>query len=132
MKKITYFNKLILMTITFLFLSFFSNSCKNFYAQASNKELTAMINNKKVVLEVADTDLLREKGLMRRNTLKENSGMIFLFDYPDYVNFWMKNVKIPLDILFINGDKIVNIYKEASVCKKEPCRIYPSKFKINK
>ena len=40
---------------------------------------------------------------MFRDSIGENSGMIFIFDYPQKVNFWMKNVKIPLDMLFVYG-----------------------------
>jgi uncharacterized membrane protein (UPF0127 family) len=49
-------------------------------------------------VEVADTEGLREKGLMGRNSLKDTEGMIFIFDHPQPLNFWMKNTLIPLSI----------------------------------
>jgi len=53
-------------------------------------------------------DIIR--GMMYRNTLHENSGMFFVFPYEEKHDFWMKNTKISLDILFINKDyEIVTI-----------------------
>ncbi len=46
------------------------------------------------------------------------SGMLFIFDQKAPREFWMKNVKIPLDILFVNDKKIVKIYKKVPICKE--------------
>jgi hypothetical protein len=46
----------------------------------------------------------KEKGLMNRTSLPENEGMLFCYDPPEDVSFWMKNTLIPLDIVFINED----------------------------
>ena len=63
--------------------------------------------------------------------IADDQGMIFLFEKPDYKYFWMKNMKIPLDIVFLSNDKIVTIYKEVPVCEKDPCHLYASKYKID-
>lgn len=62
--------------------------------------------------EVAKSIREKMKGLMHRSTLPENAGMLFLFWFPWFRTFWMKNVKIPLDIIFVNRNlKILNIYE---------------------
>lgn len=62
------------------------------------------INNKILKVEIADTPEKREKGLMFRTTLNENEGMLFIFEKPQILSFWMKNTSIPLSIAFINED----------------------------
>lgn len=60
--------------------------------------------------EVAATDAERERGLMYRKSLPENSGMLFVFDRPARSCMWMKNTAIPLSVAFIDYDgNIVNI-----------------------
>ncbi|OGI05026.1 MAG: hypothetical protein A2104_02775 [Candidatus Melainabacteria bacterium GWF2_32_7] len=101
------------------------------YAENLASKDFAVINNKKVFLEVANTAEKRQLGLMYRDNLEENQGMIFLFDMPDYVNFWMKNVKIPLDILFIYKNKVVTMYSMVPACENDSCELYPSRYKID-
>lgn len=90
-----------------------------------------IINNRKVFLNVADTQSKRSRGLMFVDKLSEDQGMVFLFDISDYEYFWMKNMKIPLDIVFINDNKIAKIYKEVPVCKSDNCKLYNSEYKVD-
>ena len=56
---------------------------------------------------------------MFRESLNENSGMLFIFPKEDFHNFWMKNTLIPLDIIWINSAKeIVFIENNAQPCLK--------------
>ncbi len=55
-------------------------------------------------VEIADTEEERQKGLMFRESLPEDGGMLFDFGNPQPATIWMKNTLIPLDILFINTD----------------------------
>ena len=65
-------------------------------------------------VEVAKTDEEQAMGLMNRLDLKNNSGMLFLFDNEKKASFWMKNTFIPLDIIFINKNGSINkIYKNS-------------------
>ncbi|MCK5763629.1 MAG: DUF192 domain-containing protein [Clostridiales bacterium] len=61
-------------------------------------------------IEIADTPSSREQGLMFRNHLEDNSGMMFKFTKPENLKFWGMNTFIPLSIAFISPDnKITNI-----------------------
>ena len=65
-------------------------------------------------VEVADTDAERETGLMFRNSLPDDGGMLFDFKAQAPVSFWMHNTVIPLDMLFIARDgRIVSIARNA-------------------
>jgi len=65
-------------------------------------------------VEVADGYLSRAKGLMHRDQLKLNQGMVFLYDGETPVSFWMKNVSFSLDMIFINASgRIVKIHEKA-------------------
>jgi uncharacterized membrane protein (UPF0127 family) len=60
--------------------------------------------------EVATTPAQREQGLMMREKIGANEGMVFVFEGPADVCMWMKNTLLPLSVAFIDGDgKIVNI-----------------------
>jgi uncharacterized protein len=64
----------------------------------------------KIDVEVADDEAERTQGLMYRDSMAENTGMIFLFPIEEPMSFWMKNTHIPLDIIYINSEKkIVHI-----------------------
>lgn len=71
---------------------------------------TVSVNGRIVQVEIADTEEKRKVGLGGRTKLEENTGMLFVFN-PQNVTpiFWMKDTLIPLDIIWINDNKIVKI-----------------------
>uniref|UniRef100_A0A7C4XUW9 DUF192 domain-containing protein n=1 Tax=candidate division WWE3 bacterium TaxID=2053526 RepID=A0A7C4XUW9_UNCKA len=76
-----------------------------------------VLEDKKIEVEIADTQAERTKGLMFRKELAENSGMLFVFDNSSRHTFWMANTYIPLDIIWINEDmEIVYISKDTPPC----------------
>jgi uncharacterized membrane protein (UPF0127 family) len=82
-------------------------------------------NGTRVAVEVAATDEARARGLMFRDTLADSDGMLFVFEVARPYGFWMKNVRIPLDIIWLDdAGRIVWIVEEAPPCTKEPCPIY--------
>lgn len=65
-------------------------------------------------IEIAEDDYEVQTGLMYRTELETNQGMLFIFPDEDLRSFYMKNTKIPLDIIYINADKtIVSVQKNA-------------------
>lgn len=77
-----------------------------------------------VLLEVAATTEERSLGLMNRDSLDENRGMVFVFRPSQKVTFWMRNTFISLDMIFIDNGKIVKIIENAKVNQIE--ELYPS------
>ncbi len=87
-----------------------------------NKEKIAKLN-----CEIAKNIFEKTKGLMYREKLPHNTGMLFTFYLPWIRLFWMKNVNFPLDIIFVNRkNKIIKIY-EAPVENNFLNKIYFSK-----
>ena len=108
----------IIIAIAILLL-FFVNGCnvKNVIIDTGEEQI-------EVEVEVADSDKERQTGLMFRESLDENSGMLFLFDVSEQYAFWMKNTLIPLDVIYIdeNFDIVDILYAEP--CKEDPCERY--------
>ena len=72
-------------------------------------------------VEVARTPEQQAQGLMYRNALDPDRGMIFPFDTVRQASFWMKNTLIPLDLIFIRADgKIANIEANAVPLSLQP------------
>jgi uncharacterized membrane protein (UPF0127 family) len=74
---------------------------------------TATINSRTYNLLTATDDKSRQVGLSNRKSLDIDQGMLFVFPKKGIYSFWMKNTQIPLDMIFINDDKIVYIAKNA-------------------
>jgi len=72
----------------------------------SNKQLVT-INGHSLNVELANTDYLRNQGLMGRQSLPQHSGVLFLFPTSMPQAFWMKNTLIPLSIAYIKRDRTI-------------------------
>lgn len=76
-----------------------------------NELVEISINSNTLLVEIANDDETRSLGLMNRDSLKEESGMIFVFEQERAVTFWMKNTLIPLSIAYIDKKgEILEIY----------------------
>lgn len=79
------------------------------------KQAVINIGGNNLVAAVADTPLEREKGLAGRESLNDKMGMYFVFDESDSHSFWMKGMKIPLDIIWLNElNQVVYIQENVS------------------
>src|SRR5271165_141499 len=84
---------------------FFLSACQQKGAESAFGLRTAdlKISSAPLTAGVADTPEASENGLMFRDSLPEDRGMLFIFDPPKKATFWMKNTKIPLSIAFIDS-----------------------------
>jgi uncharacterized membrane protein (UPF0127 family) len=80
--------------------------------------------NIKIQLEVAKTPEQQMMGLMHRPALPDNRGMLFVFPDPQPVKFWMKNVPVSLDMVFLNKGVVQYIQAAAPPCNRKPCPTY--------
>lgn len=84
----------------------------------------ATIAGQTIQLEVARTLPQQATGLMGRQSLADDRGMLFPFRPPLRVNFWMKNVLIPLDMVFLRKGEVKAIAANVPPCQTEPCPTY--------
>ncbi len=104
-----------------------TNTIKNdtsLSAPALSGQTKVILCDTEVLVDIADTDALREKGLSGRNTLKEGTGMLFVFETADRYGIWMKDMKFPIDIIWI--DEAMHI---VSIETKVAPSTYPAVFK---
>ena len=84
-----------------------------------NTQGTVTIDKHTFNVIVAKDQKDQEIGLSNRNSLPQNTGMLFVFENADFPAFWMKQMKFPLDLIFINKDHIVTIYPNVQVPTSE-------------
>ncbi len=100
-------NRYIHIFILFALATIFC-SCSKHSSISNNITYELNINNDKIVhAEVAFTQKDRTMGLMFRDKLDKNHGMLFLYPQEKNLSFWMKNTKIPLSIAFINSSEVI-------------------------
>ncbi|WP_370583756.1 DUF192 domain-containing protein [Oxynema sp. CENA135] len=87
-------------------------------------EATLKVGEVEIELEVARSPAQKAIGLMHRDRLDPNRGMLFPFDPPQPVTFWMKNVSIPLDMLFLRDGRVQAIGANIPPCTEDPCPTY--------
>ncbi len=98
--------KCFLFVLLFVF-SFLPLSCQN------TQETTArmVVGQKEITVEIADTPETRQRGLMFRESLPEDSGMLFVFPQDEVLTFWMKDTSIPLSIAYIDQNGVIMTIK---------------------
>jgi uncharacterized protein len=77
-----------------------------------------------VSVEIADSDEERERGLMDREALPDDAGMLFVFEEDVDFGFWMKNTLIPLSIAFADADGEIVRILDMEPCEADPCTVY--------
>lgn len=79
-------------------------------------------------VELATTDEARARGLMFRDSMSADHGMLFVFPYEEQQAFWMRNTRIPLDILYFDRNlRFVSVAAGVPPCTTQQCPSYPSK-----
>jgi hypothetical protein len=84
--------------------------------------MNVILDNKELPLEIMSTPSSIRTGMMGRDNI--DGGMLFLFPEISERSFWMKDCLIPLDIIFIIGNKVTKIHMDCPPCTEEKCKSY--------
>jgi uncharacterized membrane protein (UPF0127 family) len=85
------------------------------------------LKGKRFSVEIADTRDKQALGLMFRDSMPMDHGMLFIFPTEAPRAFWMKNTRIPLDIMYFNADlELVSMSLRTPPCRTQRCPSYPS------
>ncbi len=113
--------KLVSTTITLLVLLLLVATPRSLLAKPEIRfeKKKISIQGKIITVEMADNEEKSQLGLMYRNKLNENEGMLFVFDDESVKNFWMKNTFIPLSIGFFDRNKTLVDVQDMEPVKSE-------------
>lgn len=105
-------------------LAFAALICTSCMAQ----EPHVVLKGERFYVDLAQTQDEQALGLMFREEMAEDAGMLFIFPVESMRSFWMKNTRIPLDIFYFDGElRLVSVAEHARPCKTRRCPSYPSK-----
>jgi len=94
---------------------------------ACSTEPSVVLRGERFSVEVADDPDSQRLGLMFRESMPDDHGMLFIFDDETPRGFWMKNTKISLDILYFDADRrLVYLHQDVPPCTTPECPSYPS------
>jgi uncharacterized protein len=91
----------------------------------------ATIHDTVFSIELAISAQEKEKGLAYRDNIPDNHGMLFLFDHEQQYNFWMKDMRFPIDILWIRESTVLDITPNVPVANP-PYSQYAPKYAVDK
>ena len=96
-------------------------------ASPGSNPVTVVLQGQRFSVELATDGAQRQRGLMMRESLPPNHGMLFVFPHTDPQAFWMKNTLIPLDMLYFDAARqLVSMQLNVPPCRADPCPVYPS------
>lgn len=85
----------------------------------------------RLIAELAVTAAQRERGLMHRDALPDDHGMLFVYAAPERICMWMKNTRIPLSVAFLDGQgKIINIAEMQPKSLDIHCAARPARYAL--
>lgn len=107
----------------FLLLALTVLACSSCVAQ----DPYVVLKGERFTVELADTGEKQALGLMFRDHLADDHGMLFRFPGEAMRSFWMKNTRIPLDIFYFDSNRqLVSVAENAQPCRSQRCPPYPS------
>lgn len=101
-------------------------------SESKSKIPTAEVKGRVFSLYLATSPTEQEVGLAKFDRIEDNQAMLFVFKTPAYYSFWMKNMKFPIDIIFIKGNTIIDIFENVPVVKSGELPVYTPKGKADK
>lgn len=130
MESILKNKKIFYSLLIFLLIALFAAVYFAFFQKEEVKHFVSL-SGQKIEVEIADSELEQYRGLSGRLSLKEGQGMLFVFS--DYQNrrFVMRNMKFPLDIIFIKDSVVTEVRKNCPPEGSDPQKIYESGAKVN-
>jgi len=96
-------------------------------APAGAAELTSLLlpSGRKLTVEVVASGEERALGLMFRDSLPADRGMLFLFESSGFQGIWMKNCRFPIDIVWLDENRrVVHLAENVPPCRQDPCPTY--------
>jgi len=131
LKKIIspWFSCLVLFLVLLSSIAYIEIESVQAQQQEQNKTALVSLGGVNISASLSTTPDSQSKGLSIKDSLNENEGMLFIFESPQKYSFWMKDMKFPIDIIWINSTgKIVHIEKNLSPCYLLlPCPSYAPK-----
>ena len=88
------------------------------------KDPKAIVNGKEIELDVADTEFMKQKGMMYKTSYPNNRGMLFLWDNIVPISMLLKNTFLPLDIIYMVDGEVVDYDKDVQPCEEQECKTY--------
>ncbi len=84
-------------------------------SRPTTTERKVILGGNEINVTIADTQATQAKGLGGRKSLKPNEGMLFIFPKSGFYGFWMKDMKIPIDIIWFDENyRIVDVWENAT------------------
>ncbi len=98
-----------------------------FCSACNSAEPQVVLKGQRFTVELATDRKQQALGLMFRDSMEDDHGMLFIFPTEATRSFWMKNTRIPLDIFYFDKNlALVNVAKNARPCRTQRCPGYPS------
>lgn len=105
--------------------------CESYSSPANLPTVEMKVGTKTYTIEIAADDAARQRGLMMRDSIPKNWGMIFVFPDEAERGFWMKNTRIPLDIIYVDAaGKVVSIHTMKPYDLESTVSAGPAKYAI--
>lgn len=126
MSKIFFYFSIIITLIFLLFIAFLLEKREIKDNFLTKQKLAAIsIGNSVLKAEVVNSAANKLRGLGGRKSINDGEGMLFVFSYDDYHGIWMKNVRFPIDIFWLNNDFRIIDFKMAIKPESYPEIFYP-------
>ncbi|MBD3251431.1 hypothetical protein GF380_03175 [Candidatus Uhrbacteria bacterium] len=90
------------------------------------------VEGREIMVEIASDMSSQVLGLSYRESMAEDRGMIFVYDEPRTQRFWMKGMKFPIDILFIQGDRVMQVVSDVPPPNGGLPKVVTSRAKVDK
>jgi uncharacterized protein len=102
-----------------------SNNNNNDSGYYYYQQVNVTVNGVGLVADIAETGEQRSKGLAIKDSLNETEGMLFVFSEPRQYAFWMKDMKFPIDIIWLDSNKtVVHVEHSLDPCGPVSCQTY--------